>query len=73
MNTASRMESHAEPGTIQVTEAVQRLLVHRYELSPRGELEVKGKGQMRTWVLLGPRPDAEGQRVAKTQVPWNLA
>ena len=73
VNTASRMESHAEPGTIQVTEAVQRLLVHRYELSPRGELEVKGKGQMRTWVLLGPRPDAEGQRVAKTQVPWNLA
>jgi class 3 adenylate cyclase len=72
VNTASRMESHAEPGTIQVTDAVRELLKDDYELTLRGELDIKGKGTMRTWVLVGPRPDARGHRTAKTRVPWKL-
>lgn len=59
VNTASRMESHSEPGRIQVSEAMYFLLKDMYELIPRGEIEVKGKGAMRTWFLadratLGP-------------------
>jgi class 3 adenylate cyclase len=55
VNTAARMESLAEPGTVLVTErAYERLRTH-FQLEPRGTLEVKGKGQMRTYVLLGPR------------------
>jgi class 3 adenylate cyclase len=55
VNTASRMESHAEPGTIQVTERTYDRLRERYELAPRGTIEVKGKSPMATYLLLGPR------------------
>jgi class 3 adenylate cyclase len=55
VNTASRMESHGVPGAIQVTERVYERLCDRYRLEPREPIEVKGKGTMRTWFLLGPR------------------
>jgi adenylate cyclase len=55
VNTASRMESHALPGTIQVTERAFDHLKETYELRPRGPVEVKGKGQMRTYTLAGLR------------------
>jgi class 3 adenylate cyclase len=51
VTTASRMESHGVPGEIQVTEAVRDRLADRYEFAPRGEIEVKGRGRMRTWLL----------------------
>jgi adenylate cyclase len=53
VNTASRMESHALPGTIQVTERAYERLRHRYSFRPRGTLEVKGKGAMPCYVLVG--------------------
>jgi class 3 adenylate cyclase len=55
VNTASRMESHALPGTIQVTERACRRLGHRFELRQRPSIDVKGKGPMSCYVLLGPR------------------
>lgn len=58
VNTASRMASHAEPGTIQVTEPTAQALRGGYRLEPRGEVEVKGKGPMTTYVLLGRRDAA---------------
>jgi adenylate cyclase len=57
VNTASRMESHAQPGTIQVTERAYERLRDRYELSPRGTVDVKGKGPMTTYVLKGHLPE----------------
>jgi class 3 adenylate cyclase len=54
VNTASRMESHAAPGTIQVTPRTYARLRERYELRPRGTVEVKGKGAMTPYVLIGP-------------------
>jgi adenylate cyclase len=68
VNTASRMESHAEPGTIQVTERAHERLRDRYELRPRGTVEVKGKGPMTTYLLVGRRrelatPTRDGPRV----------
>jgi len=53
VNTASRMESHTSPGTIQVTARTYELLRHRYDLCPRGTIEVKGKGPMSTYLLTG--------------------
>jgi adenylate cyclase len=50
------MESHAPPGTIQVTERAHERLRQRYELRPRGEIEVKGKGSMTPYLLIGRRP-----------------
>ncbi|MCU0313947.1 MAG: hypothetical protein MUC84_07805 [Solirubrobacteraceae bacterium] len=60
VNTASRMESHAEPGTIQVTERAAERLRGRFAVRERGTVEVKGKGPMRTFVLLGPRASGRG-------------
>jgi class 3 adenylate cyclase len=53
VTTASRMESHGLPGEIQVTERVRDRLAGRYDLVARGEIEVKGRGPMRTWLLAG--------------------
>lgn len=53
VNVASRMESHGEPGAIQVSESAWELLHERYELQERGSVPIKGKGQMRTWWLVG--------------------
>ena len=55
VNTASRMESHGLPGAIQVTERVYERLRNRYELRRRGTIEVKGKGMMTTYLLIGRR------------------
>lgn len=58
VNVASRMESHGEPGRIQVSDAVHDVLTEAYELSPRGEVAIKGKMTMITWYLDGRRVDA---------------
>jgi adenylate cyclase len=53
VNTASRMESHGVPGSIQVTERVHERLCDRYRFEPREPIDVKGKGIMPAWILLG--------------------
>jgi class 3 adenylate cyclase len=55
VNTASRMESHATPGSIQVTERAYALLRARFDLRCRGTVDVKGKGPMTTYLLVGRR------------------
>lgn len=55
VNTASRMESHGIPGAIQLTQATYELLRDEFECEARGAIEVKGKGVMPTWLLLGER------------------
>lgn len=56
VNTASRMESHGITGCIQVAESTYTLLRDRYHFQPRGTIEVKGKGMMRTYLLTGRKP-----------------
>ena len=51
VNTASRMESHGVKGGIHVTEATAELLRGRFELEARGAIEVKGKGEMPTFLV----------------------
>jgi class 3 adenylate cyclase len=53
VNTASRMESQGVQGAIQVSEATRALLDGRFHLRERGPVQVKGKGEMRTWFLEG--------------------
>jgi adenylate cyclase len=54
VNVASRMESSGEPGKIQVSEATYALLKDKFDFEARGEIEIKGKGKMRTWFLIAP-------------------
>lgn len=53
VNTASRMESHGIPDAIQVTAETYEILKDKYILEERGAIEVKGKGQMTTYLLVG--------------------
>jgi guanylate cyclase len=57
VNTASRMESHGTPGEIQMTRATYELLKGEFVCTLRGTIPIKGKGQMETWYLVGPRGD----------------
>lgn len=61
VNIASRMESTGTPGRIQVTESTYRRLCEKYTFEPRGEIDVKGKGLMKTYFLIG-RMGAAGVR-----------
>ena len=51
VNTASRMESHSLAGRIQISAATRAALGNRFELEPRGLVEIRGKGMMETYFL----------------------
>jgi adenylate cyclase len=55
VNTASRMESAGLPGRIHVSEVTQLAIRDEFELEERGAIEIKGKGLMTTFLLVGPR------------------
>jgi class 3 adenylate cyclase len=58
VNTASRMESHGVKDAVHVSEATAKLVEARFELEPRGTIQVKGKGEMVTFVVRGERQSA---------------
>lgn len=51
VNTASRMESHGIANMIHVTAETHQLLADKYVFTDRGMIEVKGKGEMQTYIL----------------------
>ncbi|MEC4815565.1 MAG: adenylate/guanylate cyclase domain-containing protein [Scytonema sp. PMC 1069.18] len=53
VNIASRMESQGLAGKIQVTETTYERLQTEFVFEKRGEIEVKGKGVMTTYLLIG--------------------
>ena len=53
VNMASRMESHGTPDTIQITRSTWELLTGDFVTESRGLIEVKGKGEVETWILVG--------------------
>ena len=53
VNIASRMESQGVPNAIQVTQDVYERLRGSFAFQPRGEITVKGKGNMMTYLLIG--------------------
>ncbi|WP_293124761.1 adenylate/guanylate cyclase domain-containing protein [Microcoleus sp. bin38.metabat.b11b12b14.051] len=53
VNVAQRMESNGIPGQIQVTDAVYERLKHKFSFKLRGAIEIKGKGEMMAYLLLG--------------------
>ncbi len=53
VNVASRMESQGVPGRIQLTRATADRLGELFTLEARGTVEVKGRGAVETWFLVG--------------------
>jgi guanylate cyclase len=55
VNTASRMESHGVANAIQVTAATYGLIRDAFVCEPRGQVVVKGKGEMAVWHVIGEK------------------
>ena len=51
VNTASRMESNGEVGSIQISEQTKSLVEDAYIVQPRGKIAMKGKGELMTYFL----------------------
>ena len=61
VNTASRMESSGTAGHTQITEATQLLVKDEFECEPKGIVDIKGKGTMPVFHLVGRlEPSADG-------------
>ncbi|XP_072766942.1 guanylyl cyclase at 88E isoform X2 [Anoplolepis gracilipes] len=51
VNTAARMEATSQAMQIHISESTRELLSPSYKVKERGEIEVKGKGTMKTYWL----------------------
>ncbi|AFZ19607.1 adenylate/guanylate cyclase domain-containing protein [Allocoleopsis franciscana] len=56
VNIASRMESQGLPGSIQVSATTYERLRDRYLFKERSPIQVKGKGEMITYLLISRKP-----------------
>ncbi len=71
VNTAGRMETYCTPQRIQVTPAFKELTGDVFTFERRGEVKIKGLGQVETWYLTGriseqaPQEDNTGPEVAQ--------
>jgi adenylate cyclase len=59
VNIASRMESQGVAGQIQVTRATYELICDEFLCEPRGVIEIKGRGEMDTYFLVGRKSEHE--------------
>jgi class 3 adenylate cyclase len=55
VNVAARLEAASEPNGIHISGTLAARLQDRFRLAPRGAMELKGKGLVETWFLLGRR------------------
>ena len=55
VNIASRMESQGVPNRIQISAATRLHIHEHFQLEPHGCVDIKGKGPMETFILLGRR------------------
>jgi class 3 adenylate cyclase len=54
VNVASRMESTSLSGRIQVSRSTYELTYKFFDYEERSSVEVKGKGQMQCYLVIGP-------------------
>ena len=69
VNIAARMETTDVEGRIQVPQNVYERLNHDFLLESRGEVDIKGKGVMHTWYLVGRRNDETVRRAVENSSP----
>jgi len=53
VNIASRMESHGLPSKVHISSATYELIQDEFVCEPRGKIQIKSKGEMETWLLVG--------------------
>ena len=62
VNLASRLELHGLPGEIQVCGDCTKTLQANFVLVPRGAIQVKGVGEVETWLLKKERGPGASRR-----------
>lgn len=55
VNVASRMETSGEPDKINISKATYELVKDQFQCTPRGLIEVKGRGDMEMWFVEGAK------------------
>ena len=65
VNIASRLESSGVPGRTQVSDGVHTRLADDYLFEERGNVDIKGRGSMHAWFLVG----AKEERPSATEEP----
>ncbi|WKK65662.1 adenylate/guanylate cyclase domain-containing protein [Lutimonas zeaxanthinifaciens] len=55
VNIASRMESSSIPGKINISESTYRLVKDDFDCEYRGEIQVKNKGKLKMYFVIGPK------------------
>lgn len=60
VNVAARMESQGEPGRIQISDRTHALLSDRFRREERGVIQVRGRGPLTTWFLVGRESKPDG-------------
>ncbi len=66
VNIASRMESHGEAGKIHCTEDFYMLLKDDFLFEARGEVEIKGRGTMQTFFMVGSAKEHSTDAISLT-------
>jgi adenylate cyclase len=65
VNLASRMESHGQSGTVQITRSTYDLVGAEFECESARTIHVKGAGDVEVWRVIGrkggPRPAETGE------------
>jgi class 3 adenylate cyclase/HAMP domain-containing protein len=69
VNLASRMESLGISGRIQITEEVRQRIGDRFRVQARGEIEVKGKGRVRTYLIADADSDLGNGQPTRAAAP----
>jgi class 3 adenylate cyclase len=67
VNLASRLESHSLPGRIHVSEQTSQILAAQYDLEPRGLINLRGIGKVRTRFLTGRKGEARAELLEREQ------
>jgi adenylate cyclase len=60
VNLAARLENTSVPGRIHICPVSRDKLGERFEVEPRGAMEIKGVGQQETWFLVAARAAQSG-------------
>jgi class 3 adenylate cyclase len=69
VNLASRMESHGTPGAVQVTKATYERIEDTFVCESQGVADIKGKGPMPVWHVVGRRTADHASEPARPSSP----
>ena len=72
VNVAARMEQHGLPGQIQVTKEVVEQAGRGFHFECRGQLAVKGKGVMDTYLLKRAKETSYRRSMYQSVQPLNV-